>query len=73
MVTNHGNEILSSQFSTMRGSNAAASNYNPQAHLQFKSGGPIRAFDSGIYMGSRGGGGTNATDFHGASRKQTQT
>ena len=72
MVTSHGSDILSTQFSAMRGSNTQAS-YNQQAaQLSFKSGGPIRAFDSGIYMGGRSAN-LGQTDLTGASRKQTQT
>ena len=71
MVTSHGNEILGSQFSGVRGSNQhnQSSGGYGSSHISFKSGGPIRAFESGIYMGSRGG---IANDFHGtANRKQT--
>ena len=67
MVTSHGSDILASQFSGVRGSNQHhASNYGhggqSVGHMSFKSGAPIRAFESGIYMGSRGGIGA---DFHG--------
>ena len=68
MVTSHGNDILGGQYQRP-GANQHAGGYG-QAHLSFKSGGPIRAFESGIYMGNRAGVGT---DFHGQQRKQTQT
>ena len=69
MVTSHGSDILGSQFTGVRGSNQHPPGYGQGGHLSFKSGGPIRAFESGLYMGSRGGLGA---DFHGPSRKQTQ-